>query len=92
MSTETATEIEALVGRKSRTAFRQAQDHIPGGVNSPVRAWSRLGGQPAVIAEAAGSQITDVDGRRYIDYVLNDISVQMPSKVVRHPNHSWCLV
>jgi glutamate-1-semialdehyde 2,1-aminomutase len=44
---------------------------IPGGVNSPVRAWKRLGGQPPVIARGVGAQLIDVDGRRYIDYVLS---------------------
>ncbi len=40
-------------------------------MNSPVRAWSRLGGQPAFIKQGAGAWITDVDDRRYVDYVLS---------------------
>ncbi len=44
---------------------------MPGGVNSPVRAFRAVGGDPVFIAGGHGSQITDVDGKRYIDYVLS---------------------
>ena len=54
---------------KSITAFQQAQKHIPGGVNSPVRSFGSVGGNPPFIAKAAGSKITDIDGNEYIDYV-----------------------
>jgi glutamate-1-semialdehyde 2,1-aminomutase len=60
-----------ISGPRSRAAFAAASRVIPGGVNSPVRAWKRLGGQPLVISSGKGSQLTDVDGRRYIDYVLS---------------------
>jgi glutamate-1-semialdehyde 2,1-aminomutase len=60
-----------LSGPKSRLAFAAASRVIPGGVNSPVRAWKRLGGAPPVIASGSGSRITDLDGRSYIDYVLS---------------------
>lgn len=62
---------QILSGEKSQAAFRRASEHIPGGVNSPVRAWSRLGGQPAFIKRGEGAWITDIDGRRYVDYVLS---------------------
>src|SRR5262245_55690838 len=54
---------------KSEELFEQAQRLIPGGVNSPVRAFRAVGRSPLFIQEAAGAHITDVDGNRYIDYV-----------------------
>jgi glutamate-1-semialdehyde 2,1-aminomutase len=51
--------------------FEEAQRHIPGGVNSPVRAFRAVGGTPRFIARAAGSKLYDVDGREYIDYVAS---------------------
>jgi len=53
----------------SQKLFAQAAAHIPGGVNSPVRAWKAVGGDPAFIVRAAGARITDADGNTYIDYV-----------------------
>jgi glutamate-1-semialdehyde 2,1-aminomutase len=58
-------------GPRSRRAFASARASIPGGVNSPVRAFTRLGGQPPVMASGKGAHLVDVDGRRYIDYVLS---------------------
>jgi len=55
--------------RKSEELFRRSQERIPGGVNSPVRAFRNLGITPPFIASGAGSRIRDVDGREYIDYV-----------------------
>ncbi|MPZ42087.1 MAG: glutamate-1-semialdehyde 2,1-aminomutase [Betaproteobacteria bacterium] len=49
--------------------FARAQRVIPGGVNSPVRAFRAVGGTPPFIRSASGAWLTDVDGRRYIDYV-----------------------
>src|SRR5215510_3074312 len=49
--------------------FARANRCIPGGVNSPVRAFRAVGGQPLFIARGDGSRIWDVDGREYIDYV-----------------------
>ncbi|HEB78394.1 MAG TPA: glutamate-1-semialdehyde-2,1-aminomutase [Methylothermaceae bacterium] len=54
---------------KSTQLFKQAQNWIPGGVNSPVRAFKGVGGKPVFIDRAKGPFIYDVDGRRYIDYV-----------------------
>ena len=54
---------------KSSRLFARALDLIPGGVNSPVRAFRGVGGTPLFIKSAQGPFITDVDGRRYIDYV-----------------------
>src|SRR5579863_9101188 len=54
---------------KSEELFRRAQEIIPGGVNSPVRAFRSVGGNPVFIARGAGSHIFDVDGNEYIDYV-----------------------
>ncbi len=53
----------------SHTQFHEAQRYIPGGVNSPVRAFRGVGGDPVFIERAAGSRIYDSDGRAYIDYV-----------------------
>ena len=53
----------------SHELFAQAQKHIPGGVNSPVRAFKGVGGDPVFIAQAAGPYIFDPSGKRYIDYV-----------------------
>ncbi len=54
---------------KSRQLFERAKQVIPGGVNSPVRAFKAVGGNPLFIARGAGSRIYDVDGHEYIDYV-----------------------
>jgi len=54
---------------RSQAFFEAAQRHIPGGVNSPVRAFRSVGGTPVFFESAAGAHVTDVDGKRYIDYV-----------------------
>ncbi|MDP2559597.1 glutamate-1-semialdehyde 2,1-aminomutase [Psychrobium sp. 1_MG-2023] len=54
---------------RSQQLFEQAQDTIPGGVNSPVRAFKGVGGSPLFIEKADGALVTDVDGKNYIDYV-----------------------
>ena len=54
---------------KSEQLFAESLNHIPGGVNSPVRAFRGVGGQPFFAERAAGSHIWDVDGNDYIDYV-----------------------
>ncbi|PKH09646.1 glutamate-1-semialdehyde 2,1-aminomutase [Moritella sp. Urea-trap-13] len=54
---------------KSSQLFTQAQAIIPGGVNSPVRAFNGVGGSPLFIQRAEGARIYDVDGKAYIDYV-----------------------
>lgn len=54
---------------RSESLFQQAQALIPGGVNSPVRAFRAVGGHPLFIARAEGSRLFDADGNAYIDYV-----------------------
>ncbi len=54
---------------RSECLFARAQQHIPGGVNSPVRAFRGVGGSPLFIARGEGSRIYDVDGNSYIDFV-----------------------
>ena len=54
---------------RSREAFRLAQELLPGGVNSPVRAFGAVGGDPPVIDRGSGAFIYDLDGNRYADYV-----------------------
>ena len=58
-----------LVDEKSRQAFARAQKVIPGGVNSPVRAFRSVGGNPLFISKGEGAYIWDIDGNRYLDYV-----------------------
>ena len=54
---------------KSRQAFARAKRVIPGGVNSPVRAFQSVGRDPVFIERGAGSRLWDIDGNSYIDYV-----------------------
>ena len=61
----------ALNHNKSKQYFTKAKRIIPGGVNSPVRAYKAVGGNPIFISSAKGSKIYDVDGNEYIDYVLS---------------------
>src|SRR5437764_1321954 len=56
---------------RSEALFARAQQLIPGGVNSPVRAFRSVGGTPPVIASGQGSHLHDVDGNEYIDYVCS---------------------
>jgi glutamate-1-semialdehyde 2,1-aminomutase len=56
---------------KSRRLFAEAQTLMPGGVSSPVRAFKAVGGQPLFIERGEGSWLYDVDGNRFIDYVLS---------------------
>jgi len=53
----------------SEKAFNEAQTYIPGGVNSPVRAFKSVGGTPLFIAEGNGGRMLDIDGNSYVDYV-----------------------
>ena len=55
--------------QKSEQLFSRAQKHIPGGVNSPVRAFKAVGGTPPFIEKADGPYLYDADGKQYIDYV-----------------------
>jgi glutamate-1-semialdehyde 2,1-aminomutase len=54
---------------KSEQLFAEALNYIPGGVNSPVRAFRAVGGQPFFVHRAAGARVQDVDGKEYVDYV-----------------------
>ena len=54
---------------KSDALFAEALNYIPGGVNSPVRAFRAVGGKPFFVNKASGCRVTDVDGNEYIDYV-----------------------
>src|SRR5947208_11140329 len=54
---------------RSSQLFARARNRIPGGVNSPVRAFPNVGGEPFFVERAAGSRIWDVDGKEYVDYV-----------------------
>ena len=58
-----------MTNKKSKELFKKAKQIIPGGVNSPVRAFKSVGGEPLFIKKASGSRIYDIDGNEYIDYV-----------------------
>jgi glutamate-1-semialdehyde 2,1-aminomutase len=62
---------EQAQGAASAQLFALAQQLIPGGVNSPVRAFRRVGGTPFFVDRAEGARLYDVDGREYIDYVMS---------------------
>lgn len=71
---------------KSKTLFERAKKHIPGGVNSPVRAYGSVGRTPRFIASAKGDRIVDVDGNEYIDYVCSwgpGILGHAPERVIK---------
>lgn len=54
---------------RNQQLFERAQEHIPGGVNSPVRAFRSVGGTPRFFVAGSGARVTDADGASYIDYV-----------------------
>jgi glutamate-1-semialdehyde 2,1-aminomutase len=56
---------------RSAALFEEAQRHLPGGVNSPVRAFRGVGGTPVFVERAAGSRVWDADGNEYVDYVAS---------------------
>jgi glutamate-1-semialdehyde 2,1-aminomutase len=58
-----------MVDGASRSLFDRAARVIPGGVNSPVRAFRAVGGNPIFVSRAEGPYLYDADGQRYIDYV-----------------------
>ena len=60
-----------LIVQKSAELFAEAQTLLPGGVNSPVRAFRAVGGRPLFIERGEGAYLVDVDGNRYIDYVMS---------------------
>lgn len=58
-----------MIYQRSSALFTEAQRYIPGGVNSPVRAFKSVGGVPVFMKSAKGAYLTDEDGRTYIDYI-----------------------
>jgi glutamate-1-semialdehyde 2,1-aminomutase len=58
-----------MIYQRSSALFQEAQNYIPGGVNSPVRAFKSVGGTPIFIKKALGAYLYDEDGRTYIDYI-----------------------
>jgi len=63
--------VKPMNTEKSKSAYKKACEIIPGGVNSPVRAFKSVGGNPILISSGKGSRITDIDGNSYIDYVCS---------------------
>ncbi|MGD0091278.1 MAG: glutamate-1-semialdehyde 2,1-aminomutase, partial [Planctomycetota bacterium] len=71
--------------KRSAAAFKEAQGLFPGGVNSPVRSWKSVGGDPFLAASGKGALLCDLDGNRYVDFVGSWgplILGHCPSKVV----------
>jgi glutamate-1-semialdehyde 2,1-aminomutase len=64
-----STSATSVLRPRSQELFARAQQSIPGGVNSPVRAFRGVGGDPVFFASASGAELRDVDGNRYVDYV-----------------------
>ena len=60
-----------MTRERSSDAFERAKAVIPGGVNSPVRAFKGVGGSPVFVREASGCRFTDLDGNSYVDYVMS---------------------
>src|SRR6266478_3738431 len=60
-----------MIRKRSAAYFKKAQKLLVGGVNSPVRAFKSVGGVPIVVARGKGPYFWDLDGNRYIDYVLS---------------------
>lgn len=60
-----------MTSRESKELFKRARQRIPGGVNSPVRAWKAVGGSPLFIARGEAAYVFDVDGKRYMDFVAS---------------------
>ncbi len=60
-----------MKNERSALLFQHARTVLPGGVNSPVRAFLRVGGDPFFVAHGAGAHITDVDGNEYLDFVMS---------------------
>src|SRR5262245_6214234 len=60
-----------MTTRQSSRLFNQAQQILPGGVDSPVRAFKAVGATPLFIKRAYGSRLVDIDGNKYIDYVMS---------------------
>jgi len=83
----------------SEALFAAAQRLMPGGVNSPVRAFRGVGGAPFFVARAEGARLTDVDGRSYVDFlgswgplILGHAAapvVEAVSEAVRRPRARW---
>src|SRR5436305_404341 len=65
------TERETTAGARSEELFARARSLMPGGVNSPVRAFAAVGGTPRFIERGDGSFLWDVDGNRYVDFVMS---------------------
>ena len=57
--------------KRSSALFKEAQQYIPGGVNSPVRAFKAVGGDPVFVESAKGAYLYDVDGNKLIDYIAS---------------------
>jgi glutamate-1-semialdehyde 2,1-aminomutase len=86
--------LKNMENSKSRQLFTEAQRLFPGGVNSPVRAFRAVGGQPLFIERGEGPYLFDVDGNRFIDYVLSwgplILGHAHPAVVTAISDSAWC--
>ena len=62
---------DVATGRDSARLMARARELIPGGVNSPVRAFGKVGGDPFFVDRGQGARLFDVDGGAYLDYVMS---------------------
>ncbi len=63
--------MNSIPGKNSKAFFKRSEKLIPGGVNSPVRAFKAVAGTPFIVRKARGPWLYDIDGRKYIDYVMS---------------------
>lgn len=70
-----------MITARSTELFAKAKTLMPGGVNSPVRAFGSVGREPLFIAGSHGDRITDADGNEYTDYVCS--SVEIAEKILK---------
>src|SRR3954471_23350440 len=68
--TTTSSGARSAADARSHELFARAQQLMPGGVSSPVRAFRHVGGDPVFVAKGKGAHITDEDGNTYVDYCL----------------------
>jgi len=72
---------------QSDILFEQAKSVIPGGVNSPVRAFTGVGGNPIFFTRGEGSYLFDADDKKYIDYVAS-----WGPMILGHANKKWLML
>src|SRR5258707_14021647 len=88
MPTMPKTSIPGYKLDRSHEAFERANRVIPGGVNSPARAFGAVGGEPPFMARAEGAYLYDIDGNQYIDYIGSG-GAPIPRTAAVHVLEGW---